>query len=434
MTRERFRLRLLLAAVLPTLLFTVLISGVWLSWFQQELHDSHRSRAQAVARQLASAAEFHLFTRDTAALTALLKSITTVESDIVAAAILDRQGILIAHAGENIHVDALRAEPVWSEGRQAQVSRLTLPILADPLPIDDLQQAAPQFAAGGPAGRLLGYVAVEVSHADVLAQRDRVITLAVLLVLLAAAAGGLLAVLLSKGVTDSISRINAVVWRIGQGDLAARIQGDPRCVLHTLEQGINRMAEQVALNQDELQRRIDAATAELKAQKRDAELEARIDPLTGLGNRRAFMERGEAEVLRANRYGSALAMVMLDLDHFKQVNDVHGHDAGDRVLVALAELLRGMMREVDFVARLGGEEFAILMPDTGAEEAVRAAARIRQKVEMLAVDAPGASIRCTASFGVTEFVPGDTVIQDLFVRADRLLYKAKQGGRNRVEH
>ncbi|NTV94961.1 MAG: GGDEF domain-containing protein [Thiobacillus sp.] len=136
---------------------------------------------------------------------------------------------------------------------------------------------------------------------------------------------------------------------------------------------------------------------------------------------------------RALRYGTPLALAMLDLDHFKQINDTYGHDAGDLVLVRLAETLHQLMREVDVVARMGGEEFAVLMPDTQAEVAVQVADRLRQAVAEMAVETPAATLRCTASFGVSEFLPGDSRIQDVFVRADQALYRAKQAGRNRVE-
>jgi diguanylate cyclase (GGDEF)-like protein len=128
-----------------------------------------------------------------------------------------------------------------------------------------------------------------------------------------------------------------------------------------------------------------------------------------------------------------VALIMLDLDHFKAVNDTYGHPAGDRVLVALADALRQSMREVDVVGRLGGEEFAILMPDTSAEAATQAAERIRRAIEALVLDIDGQRLAFTASFGVAVFGRADDTIHDLFTRADRALYRAKQAGRNRVE-
>jgi len=193
------------------------------------------------------------------------------------------------------------------------------------------------------------------------------------------------------------------------------------------------MAANVAMTQAELQQRIDEATLELQKQKHAAEREARIDPLTGLNNRRAFLERSERDVQRAGRYRTPIALIMLDLDHFKAINDTHGHPVGDRVLVELAAVLLKSMREVDIVGRLGGEEFAILMPDTNAEAAVQAAERLSHAVGAMALDVDGQTIACTASFGISAMEVGDGSIHDLLLRADRALYLAKQRGRNRVE-
>lgn len=265
-------------------------------------------------------------------------------------------------------------------------------------------------------------------------ERIRILIFATLAFLVTAALGGGLAVVIARSVTVPLGRIITVVERIGQGDLDARAEAGGDCVFAPLAKDINQMAASVAITQEEMQQRIEEATRELQIQKLDAEREARIDPLTSLNNRRAFFEYAERDVLRAVRYDFPVALIMLDLDHFKAINDGYGHPVGDRVLVALAEALRQSMREVDVVGRLGGEEFAILMPDTTAEAAIQAAERIRKAIEELELDVDGQRIAVTASFGVAVFEKtGDDTIHDLFTRADRALYRAKQSGRNRVE-
>ena len=156
------------------------------------------------------------------------------------------------------------------------------------------------------------------------------------------------------------------------------------------------------------------------------------DPLTGALNRRGFQERAKSELDRARRHGEPVAVLMLDIDHFKLVNDTHGHGGGDRVLVALTASLRTLARSSDIVARLGGEEFGMLLPVTHLAEATVVAERIRRHVEGLAVPDDAADIRFTVSIGVAEVDDGATSLQSTFDRADGALYDAKAGGRNCV--
>jgi diguanylate cyclase (GGDEF)-like protein len=188
------------------------------------------------------------------------------------------------------------------------------------------------------------------------------------------------------------------------------------------------------MTQAELQQRIEAATQEVREAKAKAEQEARLDPLTGLYNRRAFMELASGELLRARRYNSHLSIAMIDLDHFKKINDNWGHAIGDRVLVAFAGILKNSMREVDVIARLGGEEFVLLMTETTVEEATRVAERIRGDVVAGSLQLADAQLHWTASFGVTALHDDDYSVTAALLRADKALYKAKEGGRNRVEY
>lgn len=162
-----------------------------------------------------------------------------------------------------------------------------------------------------------------------------------------------------------------------------------------------------------------------------AERRAATDGLTGLPNRRAFEETLKRMSAHANRTMSPLAAVALDLDHFKQINDVYGHGQGDEVLAAVGALLLAVVRESDFVARVGGEEFMILLPDTGRDGSLIICERIRAGIAGLEFPAMGQDV--TASLGVA-VLPDDEVDAPSLVRAaDRMLYTAKTNGRNRVE-
>lgn len=175
------------------------------------------------------------------------------------------------------------------------------------------------------------------------------------------------------------------------------------------------------------------AMAHLRQQEETRRM-ATLDPLTGLFNRRHFGERLQAEFDRALRYGHSLALVMLDLDRFKAVNDTHGHGGGDRVLVEVGALLSRALRTSDLAVRYGGEEFCLLLPETSGQEALRVAERLRAALSggcFRADDGRGMG-PITASFGVAEQGPEDREPHRLLERADGALYRAKREGRDRV--
>lgn len=162
---------------------------------------------------------------------------------------------------------------------------------------------------------------------------------------------------------------------------------------------------------------------------------ANTDLLTGLYNRRRWIEVAEAELRKSGRLHSPLALLMLDVDHFKHVNDVHGHGAGDDVLRAVADVCRAALRPVDSVARWGGEEFVVLLPGKTRDEGVRVAEQLRMLVAGTAVRSGGCPVPATVSIGVAG-MREDAVGSDLdrFLHfADAAMYAAKQAGRNRVE-
>jgi diguanylate cyclase (GGDEF)-like protein len=162
---------------------------------------------------------------------------------------------------------------------------------------------------------------------------------------------------------------------------------------------------------------------------------AMVDGLTGLFVRRYFDARIEEEVERARRYGNGFSVVMVDVDDFKQLNDTHGHQAGDRVLRAVAAIIKGNMRGVDTAARYGGEEIALILPRTEMVSAYNQAERIRAAIAELRVAIEGEEVLAvTASFGIAAFPEsGARSAEDLVKRADRALYRAKRTGKNRVE-
>jgi diguanylate cyclase (GGDEF)-like protein len=165
----------------------------------------------------------------------------------------------------------------------------------------------------------------------------------------------------------------------------------------------------------------------------ESRLTATTDMLTGLLNRRAFLEWAVRELRRSERYRDAFSVVILDVDHFKQINDRHGHAGGDTVLSFVGGMLAKAVRSCDVVARWGGEEFVLALPSTPLQGAALVAERARHTLEHSAVRTSGGThVPVTASFGVAQLHPGETIDQ-LIDRADRAMYAAKSGGRNRVE-
>jgi diguanylate cyclase (GGDEF)-like protein len=210
---------------------------------------------------------------------------------------------------------------------------------------------------------------------------------------------------------------------------------DPELLVEALRGGAHDYLRK-PLDPAELDARVTAALrvkrlhdALLEANRRLAE-QALTDDLTGLANRRHGARQLEREIALAVRHGRVLALARVDVDHFKQINDSHGHQAGDEVLAEVARRLAGGVRGGDELARWGGDEFVVILPGTDKAGALRAAERLRAAVAAAPVDAAGRALPVTVSVGWAHWA-GDTP-DDLLARADRALYKAKDAGRNTV--
>lgn len=170
----------------------------------------------------------------------------------------------------------------------------------------------------------------------------------------------------------------------------------------------------------------------LKNTQSELEVLATTDALTDLYNRRFFYENAEQEFERSARYQRPLSVIMLDVDHFKRINDTYGHVVGDQILRAIADTIKGSVRNVDLLARFGGEEFIVLLPETGQSEALCLAERILNRVKACAVLHEGKRIATTVSAGIADIMGSDGNLEDLIRRADAALYQAKEKGRDRI--
>ena len=213
---------------------------------------------------------------------------------------------------------------------------------------------------------------------------------------------------------------DTLFWLESNGDALRDAQGLATDLIFVTRDVTERIEKE--LEMDEIRRQLETTNAELERM-------ARTDGLTGCWNRRHFEERIRLQLARARRHGGALSLVLFDIDHFKAINDQHGHGVGDQVLCELASLMRGSIRGSDLFSRWGGEEFAILAPGTPLNDALGLAEKLRAAIE--AHDFAGAG-RVTISIGVAQLRAGDD-LDSWFRRADLALYRAKLGGRNRVE-
>ncbi len=200
-------------------------------------------------------------------------------------------------------------------------------------------------------------------------------------------------------------RIEGRIPRLAKqrNDDVGQLTDEVRALINTLEEKLNRLKRQ-----------------------------AFSDTLTGLGNRRWLAEVVGSEIARSRREQKALSVIVLDIDHFKSINDAFGHDAGDEVLVAIAEVAKRVLRPYDLVARLGGEEFCAFLPGTNLKEAAQIAERLRSTIAELRLEALKGR-RITASFGVHEANLVREQFKDMLRIADEYLYQAKGDGRNRVQ-
>jgi len=178
---------------------------------------------------------------------------------------------------------------------------------------------------------------------------------------------------------------------------------------------------------------IESDSRELSDELTRVRLLSLTDELTGLPNRRAFIRRLEDEVARVQRYGFPMSFILMDLDHFKDINDEYGHAAGDEVLRVYSKSILSIFRHHDMVARYGGEEFAVLLPNTDSDGAIRALNKVRRRAGETRWQSNGAAQHVpTFSAGVSLYKPGESA--NAFIeRADKALYRAKRLGRNRIE-
>ncbi len=240
----------------------------------------------------------------------------------------------------------------------------------------------------------------------------------------------LLAIMLFRIVSTVVNRI------VFLKDVTASIEKKDFAVVHLLENSKERWKDEVYELKHSIYNMalsLKSAFEELEKKKSELEQLAYYDPLTGLPNRRFFFDHASLILESSKRYGNPLSLLIIDIDHFKKINDTYGHEAGDLVLKSFADILRKNIRQSDLPARLGGEEFVLLMPNTNLQQGKVVAERIRVGFQNSLIVYEEREIKATLSGGLASFNASVESIDDLIRMADEALYKAKESGRNRIE-
>lgn len=245
----------------------------------------------------------------------------------------------------------------------------------------------------------------------------------------------------SSKLKDSVdTSVVAIRESVGSSDDIDRLKGDVEGYLSEIRKSVEEH-QQAEHEREEMSKqgyaqiiselaRTQKETLMLKEQLQESQKKMLRDPLTGIPNRLAYQERISLEINRSLRNRSPLCLAMWDIDHFKQVNDTYGHDAGDRVLKLLAKIIITRVRKVDMFARIGGEEFVLLMPDTGVEDALNLNNQLRLSLQDSGFHYKGAPCPITASVGIAVIEENDDA-ELLLKKADKALYHSKRDGRNR---
>ena len=271
-------------------------------------------------------------------------------------------------------------------------------------------------------------VVVELDRDKAFAQVRRLQQLTVLVAVGMLALLSVCAYLLALTIVRPLKRLSAGADRVAAGDLDVDLPVLSRSEVGYLTQVFNHMVARLRQGRKELA----SVNAELQEKNKHLQLLSVTDPLTGLFNRNHLMETLTAEIVRSLRHKHTFALLIIDIDHFKRINDTYGHQKGDEVLHDLAEVFRKAIRDCDYAARYGGEEFMILLPETSRQGAMEVAERIRLDTGRRPIDMENEAVSVTVSIGISLFPDNGGDVKTVIQEADKALYAAKDSGRNRI--
>lgn len=401
-----FRSRLVLGI---TGLHFVLMSALVLDLLNRQhlfLHRQGEAHASSLANTLAASSKSWVMANDVVGLQEVAASVAG-EPGVRYVMVLSPDLRVLAHSDPQ-HIGQFVTD---------DVSRRLLTKVPAAVPLmrsHGLEDIAAPVMAGH---KVIGWARVGIGQEQIWSNLRRGFLQGTLYIVVGSLVAYFFARLMANWLSSGLARLADGFARVGAGERGLRLDFNQQDEIGILARDFNLMV------------------AELEAGEARLQELATTDFLTGLDNRRSFMEKMLLEVARFQRNQHAsVAVLIMDLDHFKQVNDNYGHIAGDAVLRHLSGVINGCLRQADIAGRFGGEEFILLLPDTGLEGALAFAERLRHTVEHSEVDWEGRTIGVTISIGVTVLRAEDSATEVAIKRADAALYQAKENGRNRVEH
>ncbi len=432
--------------LLPFLVMVISMETFFVHERYVDLDNDLLARGQTIVRQLAVSSEYGVFSNNRAFLADMADNVLR-QTDVKSVVVLNAASKIMVSAGSmpyTVVEDGETSGSVSAYARLKSVSRdvpvfdngntllLYQPILSTQLVFDETDATPVVPQAGG--------VVIEMSRDEIRKLKSRLfwftslVTAAFLLVTL------YLVHLASRRIIEPIIRLSAAIQAIGAGHLETRVIVPSRInELCTLTRGINQMTEDLQHERAILQRRIDEATQQLHGL-------AFYDTLTGLPNRRLLNDRLSQALADSQRGGHYGALMFLDLDNFKPINDQFGHAVGDLLLIEASRRIGSCLRETDTVARFGGDEFVVMLGKLRVDhaEAVKLAYVVAEKIRQLLAERYCLSYRpagqpdsivehdCTSSIGVVLFLNHESSQQEVLRRADAAMYQAKKEGRNRI--
>lgn len=428
MTLTGIRARALALVVIPMTALAIALGVYFTKLRIDAIHQALHERGESLARLLGPAAEFGILSANLRQLRELVQSLQ-MEPEVSAVVILDSAGNRLAEggAGGDALVERIKRLQQASAPRVEQDLYFVAVIRRSAMELNDstADTAAAAKAAGAAADRPIGYVGVSMSRESAAKAQQHALLSGGAITLAALALSALLSLRLTRGISRPIERVAAAVDQIARGDLSVKVseQGAPELV--ALAQGVNGMARALKSSQDNLQEKIRVATEQLSYQ-------ATHDTLTGLMNRRDFENRLERALATAQQRGNMHALCFLDLDQFKVVNDTCGHGAGDELLRQIGAQLKQRIRERDTLARIGGDEFSVLLENCHLDDALEVAQQLRETVQNFRFAWEEKIFTIGVSIGIVMISHISESVAVLLSQADSACYTAKDLGRNRV--
>ncbi|MGH7254608.1 MAG: sensor domain-containing diguanylate cyclase [Nitrospirales bacterium] len=279
-----------------------------------------------------------------------------------------------------------------------------------------------------PVAQLAWGVVADITQDEAFAKSQRIVNLTFMMVLVLLIIMGMAAYFLELTIVRPLDRLRESAAKVADGALDINVPVVGHGEVAYLTRVFNDMVERIRVGRDQLE----AANQSLAEKNKELQTLSVTDSLTGLPNRKHLMEILSGETERARRFHHFFAVLMIDIDHFKEYNDTFGHLAGDRLLAQIAQAFRSTLRQIDFAARYGGEEFLIMLPETELDQAMHAAERLRKRVASEKFGGKGTERTIQVSIGVAVYPDHGETSEALISRADAALYEAKRRGRNRV--